>query len=121
MLHYSTCISCIIFLLLSEVLVSGGWMPRSTYVIATELAIKNTSYRCPMNVSRCLTLNDLVNSGSRWNPVFEHEETIIFQSGIHFVNGTQQQHLYTERHNLILRGESNATTIVCAEEFMFVF
>ena len=74
-----------------------------------------------MNVSRCLTLNDLINSGSRWNPVFEHDETIVFQSGIHFVNGTQQQHLHTGRHNLILRGESNATTIVCAEEFMFVF
>lgn len=95
-------------------------MPRSTYyVIATEPTV-NLPYHCPVNASHCLTLNDLINSGSRWNPIFEHDEKVIFQSGIHLVNGTQNQYLYTERHNLIFRGESNAT-IVCAEDFVFVF
>ena len=80
----------------------------------------NLSYYCPVNASRCLTLNDLINSGSRWNPVFEHDERVVFQSGIHLVNGTQNKYLYTERHNLVFRGESN-TTIVCAEDFVFMF
>ena len=56
--------------------------------VATE-PIMNLSYYCPVNASRCLTLNDLINSGSRWNPVFEHDERVVFQSEIHLVNGTQ--------------------------------
>ena len=108
----------IILLWLSVVLAAEGWMPRSTYVIATEPTMNLSD--CPVNASRCLTLNDLINSGSRWNPIFEHDENVVFQSGTHLVNGTQNQYLYTERHNLIFRGESNAT-IICAEDFVFVF
>ena len=94
---------------------------KTTYIIPTDPATELAS-NCPVNASRCLSLNQLIDSGSRFGAaVFESSEEVIFKSGIHKVNGTQNQYLYANGiSNLAFRGESD-TIISCKEELVFFF
>lgn len=93
---------------------------KTTYVIPTDPTTES-AFNCPVNASRCLTLNELINSGSRWSRVLGSNEEVIFRSGIHEVNGTRNHFLYVSGiRNLVLRGESDAI-ISCKEELVFEF
>lgn len=77
---------------------------------------------CPVNASRCLTLNGLIDSGSRFGAaIFEGNEEVIFRSGIHEVNGTKNHFLYANGiSDIVFRGEPDAI-ISCKVELVFVF
>ena len=102
-----------------------GQYTHQTYVIPTEPASELAS-RCPdngnMTESRCLTLNQLIISVPNGQSAFEPQEEVVFQSGIHVVNGTERQNLTALRiRNLTMRGEPGNVTITCLEEFFFRF
>ena len=96
---------------------------HQTYVIPTEPASEVAS-RCPdnSNKTRCLTLNELIVSVPKRRSVFQSKEEVIFQPGVHIVNGTERTYLLAFRtRKLLMRGETNNVTIICWEEFNFAF
>ena len=77
---------------------------------------------CPGNVSRCLTLNELIVSAPEGQCAFQSQEEVIFLSGVHVVNGTNKPNLIVSCiSDLTMRGGSNHVTITCLENFYFEF
>ena len=72
--------------------------------------------------SRCLTLNELIDSVSKGQSVFQSQEEVFFLTGVHTVNGTTGQNLTVRRvDGLSIRGELDNVVIRCLEEFFFRF
>ena len=101
---------------------------RHTYIIPTEpISVSSSSVQCPndnsnVNTTRCLTLNELIDSPPGRHGMFQSQEEVIFLSGTHVVDGTERDYVYSERSsNLVLRGESNEVTIICLKPFTFMF
>ena len=114
-----------IHLLLLLELLSSINSQRHTYIIPTEPT--SVSVQCPeddhnANITRCLTLNELIDSPLGEHGTFRNQEEVVFLSGVHIVNGTENVYESSEESsNLVLRGESNEVTIVCLKPFTFVF
>ena len=93
---------------------------HQTYVIPTEPASELTSHCLDKsNMTQCVTLNDLID-----RDLGQIQEEVIFLSGKHVVNGTNRGRKYLfakQSKDLLLRGESNNVTIICREEFFFLF
>ena len=114
-----------LLLLLSLSITAGqdGNFTQHTYIIPTEPASASSSV-CPgeSNRTRCLTLNELIDSPPGRYGMFQNQEEVVFLSGTHVVNGTQNDSVYSEQaSNLVLRGESNDVTIICFNWFSLAF
>ena len=106
---------------MSVVVVGSSQPVQHTFVIPTEPSSEQASSR-PDN-SRCLTLHELINhTAEQWSrSAFQSGEEVIFQSGVHFVNGTGKQKLAArDIKGITIRGEPNAI-ISCLDDFYFRF
>ena len=93
-----------------------------TYIIPTSVSVQCPEDNSNANTTRCLTLNELIDSPPGRYGTFQSREEVIFLSGTHVVNGTERDYVYSdESSNLVLRGESNKVTIVCLKPFTFRF
>ena len=93
---------------------------KTTYIIPTHPMVASSA-NCPAGASRFLTLNDFIDGGSMWSSTLESGERVVFRSGVHLVNGTQNQYLFTSGvSDVVLMGESNVS-VVCIEKLILVF
>ena len=98
-------------------------------VESDRLKLAASCSTCPnsdnINKTRCLNLNELIDSVSKGQSAFQSQEEVIFLSGLHTVksNGTdEQRHLAAHRvDGLSVRGESVNVIVACSEEFFFRF
>ena len=110
------CSGLMIFVLIITVAIGS----RTTYIIISTSEVPN----CPDNANRCLTLVELIASVPQGQSAFQSREEVIFQLGVHIVNGTDGTNLTAVSvGNLTIRGDSETSNvnITCLLQFNFVF
>ena len=108
--------SLMLFVLTSTVAIGS----RTTYIITSTSEVQN----CPNNATRCLTLVELIARVHQGQSAFQSQEEVIFQPGVHIVNGTERTNLtVVSVGNLTIRGDSETSNvnITCLLQFNFIF
>lgn len=89
-----------------------------TYIITST---SEASY-CPDHADRCLTLNELITNQGQ--SAFQSQEIVVFQTGVHIVNGTERKNLsVVDIKNVTIKGDSKASDVIitCFTCFHFLF
>ena len=91
----------IYYLLLLLKLLSSIDCQNSNFTWRTYITPTSVSVQCPednsnANTTRCLTLNELIDSPPGRYGTFQSQEEVVFLSGTHVVNGTERDYVYSE-------------------------